>query len=299
MSASPYFKFYSSDFLTGILGMEPDEIAVYTVIIVMIYDRGEPITADMDALAWRLRMSAKRFKNVVDRLIAQGKLTLADGRFGNARAEKEMQKRKILSDKQAENANARWSSGEEKPLQNNGPPMPPHPVGIPVGNAEPMPTRSQKPEAKEDRNLTVSCPKPAAPGLRTRASYPDDFEEFWRAYPTDANMSKAEAGKQWARLNADDRRAAIAATQGFREHCRANPDYRPLHAMRFLSQRRFDGFAAKAASAPTQVFVEEGSPGWRAWIAQRGKTPPTVTNEGKTGWYFPSEFPAQQARGAA
>ena len=52
MSASPYFKFYSSDFLTGILGMEPDEIAVYTVIIVMIYDRGEPITADMDALAW-------------------------------------------------------------------------------------------------------------------------------------------------------------------------------------------------------------------------------------------------------
>ena len=59
MSASPYFKFYSSDFLTGILGMDPDEIAVYTVIIVMIYDRGEPITADMDALAWRLRMSAK------------------------------------------------------------------------------------------------------------------------------------------------------------------------------------------------------------------------------------------------
>ncbi len=299
MSASPYFKFYSSDFLTGILGMEPDEIAVYTVIIVMIYDRGEPITADMDALAWRLRMSAKRFKNVVDRLLSQGKITLSDGRIGNLRAEKELQKRKILSEKQSENANARWSNSDEISLQNNDPPMPPHPSGIPSGNAEQMPTRSQRLDTRKDRNLTVSCPKPAAPGLRTRAGYPDDFEEFWRAYPTDANMSKAEAGKQWKRLTAEDREAAIAATQGFREHCRANPDYRPLHAVRFLSQRRFDGFAAKAASAPTQVFVQQDTPAWRAWVAERGKTPPTVTNEGKTGWYFPSEFPAQQARGAA
>ena len=34
----------------------------------------------------------------------------------------------------------------------------------------------------------------------------------------------------------------------FRAYCARDPTYRPVHAERFLSQRRFDGFAEQAAA---------------------------------------------------
>lgn len=76
-----------------------------------------------------------------------------------------------------------------------------------------------------------------------RKPYPDDFEAFWKAYPTDKLMSKLDAGKAWAKLCPEDRLSAAAGVPGFRAHCKANPDYRPVHACRFLTQRRFEGFA--------------------------------------------------------
>lgn len=102
---------------------------------------------------------------------------------------------------------------------------------------------------REDANASLSetrisddqIPKAA----KTRNSYQADFLEFWSAYPTDANMSKAEASKAWARLTPEDRRSATASVPNFREYCRKSPDYRPVHAVRFLTHRRFEGHAPK------------------------------------------------------
>lgn len=84
-----------------------------------------------------------------------------------------------------------------------------------------------------------SCPKP--PPKRARISYPADFERFWSEYPTDPNMSKKEAATAWMRLPPDDRQMAIDAIPRFRSFCAKQPTYRPVHACRFLSQRRFEG----------------------------------------------------------
>jgi hypothetical protein len=70
------------------------------------------------------------------------------------------------------------------------------------------------------------------------------FEEFWSAYPTDPLMSKKKAKAEWERLNVSDRAAATAAVPRFREMCSRLVNYRPVHAWRFLAERRFDGFAA-------------------------------------------------------
>lgn len=75
-----------------------------------------------------------------------------------------------------------------------------------------------------------------------RISYPEAFEAFWREYPTDALMSKKKAHAQWCRLDQASRDAARAAIPAFKDHCRKNPTYRPVHAERFISERRFDGF---------------------------------------------------------
>ncbi len=100
------------------------------------------------------------------------------------------------------------------------------------------------------------CPKPEEP-VRTRKPYPEDFEQFWSAYPTDKLMSKLEAGKVWGKLTEDDRASAVAAIPGFVAHCRKDPTYRPVHANRFLSQRRFDGFDPKPKSVPSGPVVDD------------------------------------------
>ena len=71
-----------------------------------------------------------------------------------------------------------------------------------------------------------------------------DFEGFWKSYPTDPLMSKKKAKEQWQRLSPDDRAAALRAVPAFRDLCAARVNYRPVHAWRFLAERRFDGFAA-------------------------------------------------------
>lgn len=82
----------------------------------------------------------------------------------------------------------------------------------------------------------VSKPKP----------YPEDFEVFWKAYPTDPNMPKKPAFRQWQRLSPEQRFAAIAAIPGFIRYCSENKRwYRPIYAERFLSQEKFEGYAAE------------------------------------------------------
>jgi hypothetical protein len=70
-----------------------------------------------------------------------------------------------------------------------------------------------------------------------------DFQIFWKDYPTDALMSKKSALEQWEKLSRAEREAARRAIPAFKDYCRKNPTYRPVHAERFLSQKRFEGFA--------------------------------------------------------
>jgi len=72
----------------------------------------------------------------------------------------------------------------------------------------------------------------------------DSFEEFWSAYPTDPLMSKKKTRAEWERLSAEDRVSAIRTVPAFRDLCASRVNYRPVHAWRFLAERRFDGFAA-------------------------------------------------------
>lgn len=72
-----------------------------------------------------------------------------------------------------------------------------------------------------------------------------DFDAFWKDYPKDKNMSKKQARVVWMRLPEEKRSAAVSAIPGFLAYCRANSWYRPVHAERFLSQERFEGYDAE------------------------------------------------------
>jgi len=111
------------------------------------------------------------------------------------------------------------------------------------------PERESETEAETEKEDSSAVADARAPVLKGRKNYTPQFEAFWHDYPTDALMSKSKAFEKWQRLSAPDRAAAHAALPGFRAHCAKDLTYRPVHAERFLSQRRFDGFVEAARAA--------------------------------------------------
>lgn len=92
---------------------------------------------------------------------------------------------------------------------------------------------------------------------RKRACAVDpDFEKFWQEYPRTPVMSKKEAQSAWEKLSTDDRSAALAAVAPFKSWLAKQKDHPVVHACRFLSQRRFEGFRAQAEKSVEVVISE-------------------------------------------
>jgi hypothetical protein len=101
---------------------------------------------------------------------------------------------------------------------------------------------------REEKTLLSGMPDMDGSGEEGRGKkkkYPEDFENFWKSYPTDSLMSKAKAFDQWRRMAAADKCAAQAAIPAFRDFIKARVNYRTVHAQRYLSERRYEGFAEK------------------------------------------------------
>jgi uncharacterized protein YdaU (DUF1376 family) len=92
MSARPYYKHFPSDFIAGTSTLTAEEKGVYIVLLDLIYMRGGPIDNDASKLAKVCGCGPRRWRAIRDRLIAAGKLQLADGCLTNGRAEQELTK---------------------------------------------------------------------------------------------------------------------------------------------------------------------------------------------------------------
>lgn len=148
------------------------------------------------------------------------------------------------------------------------------------------------------------CEERKKEDTRERNKYPELFEKFWKAYPTDGGMSKKEAFKPWQKMTGPERELAIAAIPAFKRWAEKQGDsYRVVHACRYLSQGRFEGFSDQAAKmaerASAVVYVKYGTDAGDAWELHyktvRNKIAPRDQNG---GWYFPSEFPPTQSEAA-
>lgn len=134
---------------------------------------------------------------------------------------------------------------------------------------------------------------------RKRNSYAQGFETFWAAFPTDAGMSKLEASKAWDKLTPEDQDAATASIPAFKAWvAQQGQTYRVVHAVRFLSQRRFDGFkpdVERTEAVSSRVYVKSGTDAFDAWDSfykrTKGKLAP---RDQRGGWYFETEYPQQE-----
>lgn len=125
MSGVARFDCYPSDLLNGLIGMTADQIAVYTVVLLLQYDRGEPVLLEgrERELAIRAGLTRGRLDKAVADLLRLGKLQSNGGRIWNKRASEELAKIRERIAKNRENSerggNATRQKFEEKTKENN------------------------------------------------------------------------------------------------------------------------------------------------------------------------------------
>lgn len=123
MSASPWVRFYPSDWLAGTRGMTAAETGIYMTLIMMMYERQEPIRDDRPRLARLCGASNAVFKRAIEQLVEDGKIIEREGGLWNERVEKELSYRREIATVAREKANSKW---DKKRKENNDSPMPQH-----------------------------------------------------------------------------------------------------------------------------------------------------------------------------
>jgi uncharacterized protein YdaU (DUF1376 family) len=219
MAKTPaHFALYPSDWLAGTRGMTAAETGVYTTLIMMMYERGEPLQMDRPRLARLCGIPAGSFSRVLASLIADGKLIegAADGALWNERVGKELAISLQKSGAAKAAADTRWQSDgrenakvtmhSEKQIsdaytaengsENNGQPM--------RTQCERNANQNQNQNQKE-RDLTLSgsglsdpqIPDPITPPPKPKASKPDGppkarMPDGWRPMPDQIESALAE-----------------------------------------------------------------------------------------------------------
>jgi uncharacterized protein YdaU (DUF1376 family) len=293
MADFPALPLWTDAYLADTADLDACEHGCYLILLMISWRRHD--CALPNDLKWMQRslnaycggsIHGNRFNSIVPKLLERFFQLGPDGKFHQKRLRKERDFVLNFSRTQSEIAKKRWAKvRKDKELADA--------VAMPAGNA---PTPTPTPIVREDANASLSETSSdtlanETPKRRKRVSYPPDFEAFWTAFPTDALMSKKAAGLVWSRMSEDVRQLAMASLAAFRAYCTSKPDYRPVHAVRYLTQERFVGFSEVVSKAAGKVFVAKGTPQWTAWQRVQHSSCVTSAEHRQDGWWFESEWP--------
>jgi len=271
---------YSPDeYISGVGNvLRADEQGVYWMACSLIMSEGGPVRNDERRFAGLCLMRPSDARRILDRLINIGKLALTeDGKLSQKRAQTEVER----SAKRIETAFKNGSKGGRPTEKRKVNQAEVEAAGFP---AEKLTINYQL--ATEEETSETSSDVRTKPA-RSRHSYPERFEQFWSGYPTDALMSKAKAASAFGKLGDEDQAIAIRSLPAFQAYCSQHADYRPVHAVRYITDRRFDGFVKTVAAVENREFVARDSDLWRAILRLRGVVSlPSREYAGRQGWTF-------------
>ncbi len=206
---------------------------VHHIICQLIYLNEGPIAVNERGIAGRCNMHILAFRKALDHLLSTGKLTLNPNQtLSQPRADLELER---IGQNRVNAGLGGYAKANS--LKNNNMNV------APLEDTSAHKTRLEKTiEEKKESD-------PVAKATRTKvSSYSEEFEsKFWQPYPRSPTMSKTEAWKAWQKLTPEEQKTASAAVEPYRQSMKSKPDY-VVHACRFLTQRRFDGFAANGTT---------------------------------------------------
>jgi uncharacterized protein YdaU (DUF1376 family) len=110
-----YAKWHIGDYISGTMGMTPEQEGIYMRFLMRLYDRGKPFPDDDRFMVTVMGLSTVRvWKRFKDSLAAIGKIIIRNGCLTNARFERERLTRSAELKKQADSARKRWANEREK-----------------------------------------------------------------------------------------------------------------------------------------------------------------------------------------
>jgi len=282
-----FYKHHIPAWMDGTEELSDGAYRVYHVVCQLIYLHEAPVSLNERGIAGRCRQSIRAFRANLKELLEAGKLTLQNGRLANSRAIHELEK---ISENRDNASKGGKKSGEvrkptTKSLKNNDA------SEAPLQTEESLKEKNREDKTREKEEVGSDDPTPSLfsdreAGLPKKhrksgasPSYTPEFEDgFWKSYPRTPTMSKSEAFEIWDKLSAEDRARATAAVPQFVSFLRKQgAQYPVVHACRFLSQRRFEGFAESTPKSATPAApvvkrkhgdVVETERGTRVWLKQ-------------------------------
>lgn len=169
MADSPYIKWWTSDFLTGVIDLTAEEIGIYTILLTMMADRGGPLDDEPSWLARRCGTTTFRFNRTREKLEAEGKLTTRNGLIGNRRMLTEIRGRDAKSKQASTAAEARWAKWREE-----------HPASLPfddqahVGTPVAPVRAGARSEAKRSTKPARIRSEKTGDNAKVKSEFPDD-----------------------------------------------------------------------------------------------------------------------------
>ncbi len=165
MSAGlPWFKFFPSDFMGGVVDLSASERGVYITLLCCIYDHGGSIPRDDDRLSRRCGLPKFGFVRALTALIEVGKIVQEDGCLSNPRAKIVLSERENLSFTRRKGAQITNNKKATKSTQQL---TPTDPLSDPLSDRSEVATRARVPEARSQK--PDSLPSATASGSSSGA----------------------------------------------------------------------------------------------------------------------------------
>jgi hypothetical protein len=269
---------YSADeYISGVGGvLTAEQQGVYWMICSLIISEGCAIEFNERRIAAQCLVRPSRARALVESLIAMGKIKVdGDGKLYQNRALNEVERaaKRIKTASENGTKGGRPAQIPEQKQQDDK---------ATGSSGAKLTTNDQPPTIIPEEKKDIRTKSP-----RKRLAYTELFLEFWKAFPTDSLMSKSEAFKAFDALPEDEQHEVLQSVPAFRAYCSQHVDYRPVHACRYITQRRFEGFVKTQAAVDSREFVAMGSAGWTAIMRLRGvNTMPHSDRNGVRGWFF-------------
>ena len=300
MSALPYMPLYVADYLADAAHLTTEEHGAYLLLIMTYWQRGKPLPADPDRLARIARLSNERWTDV-ERTLNDFFLVI-DGHWHHKRINAELEKVRDKTEKAKRAGAASASARKATPVQQtlNG-------RSTDVQQTFNHTDTDTDTEVVREDSMALSAPE-IDPGSKAVKEEPEGFDAFWKAYPKrDGNADRKGAVKAFeaARKRADGHEVITQAASRYATHCREKGKIGTEFVKQARSWLNGDLWREWVPQEPvreiseTRVYVQTGTDAMDAWDAvykrTKGKMAP---RDQRGGWYFPTEYPAQQEKTA-
>lgn len=253
-----WYKREPRAFLEGVRRLTEREIAVYAIVLDLIYDGGHQTLDDPKHIAsYFSDIGVASVRRAIDALVEAGKLE-RDGEFlTNKRAKNEGKTRRELAETRKNSGHLGGVSSGKSRAKNNENNEMTEANASSVSPLDKIRVREEEIEANASLSETSSDARRKPKG---NEAYTSEFEAFWLAYPRSPNMSKLKTFAAWRKLSDDDQRVCAAGVAPYRAFLAAKDDHPTMHATTFIIERRFDGFLEQAAAAAPRPITDDD---WR------------------------------------